>query len=219
VDYTRGDLRFHRESFVSNPEVGRRALARHEAKLHQLTRGIVDEDQQGARCAPILEPAVLTAVDLDQLAVGFTPQARLMKASSLLARQPQPILDHPPAQRLSRDLDSVLLEQNLRRQARAEIGIARPNQFDHILVDARNKTVVGGAATSLVDQRTATTIAIRCLSAAGASASCSTPESPRPKSQYVALPELRKEPLCVAVRVRSSSPSPISASRTSSSEG
>jgi hypothetical protein len=33
------------------------------------------------------------------------------------------------------------------------------------------------------------------------------------KSQYVALPELRKEPLCVAVRVRSSSPSPISASR------
>jgi hypothetical protein len=37
-----------------------------------------------------------------------------MKASSLLARQPQPILDHPPAQRLSRDLDSVLLERNLR---------------------------------------------------------------------------------------------------------
>ena len=94
-------LRFHRESFVSNPEVGRRALARHEAKLHQLTCGIVDEDQQGARCAPILESAVLAAVDLYQLAVGFTPQARLMKASSLLARQPQPILDHPPAQRLS----------------------------------------------------------------------------------------------------------------------
>jgi hypothetical protein len=29
---------------------------------------------------------VLAAVDLDQLAVGFTPQARLMKASSLFAR-------------------------------------------------------------------------------------------------------------------------------------
>jgi hypothetical protein len=125
------------------------------------TRGIVDEDQQGARCAPILEPAVLAAVDPDQLAVGFTPQARLMKASSLLARQPQPILDHPPAQRLSRDFDSVLLEQNLRRQARAEIGIARRNQFDHILADARNKPVVRGAAASLVDQRSAATIAIR----------------------------------------------------------
>ncbi|MDT7812646.1 MAG: hypothetical protein QOJ42_2562 [Acidobacteriaceae bacterium] len=62
VDYTRGDLRFHRESFVSNPEVVRRALARHEEKLHQLSRGIVDEDQQGASCAPILEPAVLAAV-------------------------------------------------------------------------------------------------------------------------------------------------------------
>ena len=45
----------------------------------------------------------------------------------------------------------------------------------------------------------------------------------QPKDQCemseVALPELRKEPLCIAVRVRSSSPSPISASRTSSSEG
>jgi hypothetical protein len=117
---------------------------------------------KGARCAPILEPAVLAGVDLDQFAVGFTPQARLMKASSLLARQPKPILDHPPAQRLSRDLDSVFLEQNLRRQARAEIGIARPNQLDHILEDARNKSVVRSAATSLVDERTATTIAIRC---------------------------------------------------------
>jgi hypothetical protein len=30
------------------------------------TRGIVDEDEQGAGRAPILEPAVLAAVDLDQ---------------------------------------------------------------------------------------------------------------------------------------------------------
>ena len=218
MDYTRGDLRFHRESFVSNPEVGRRALTRHEAKLHQLTRGIVDEDQQGARCAPIFEPAVLAAVDLDQLAVGFTPQARLMKASSLLARQLQPILDHPPAQRLSRDLDSVLLEQNLRRQARAEIGIARPNQFDHIFAEARNKSVVRGAATSFVDQRSAATIAIRGQQPARLPRA--QPQNRRgPKSHYVALLELQKEPLCVAVRVRSSSPSPISASRTSSSEG
>jgi hypothetical protein len=93
-----------------------------------------------------------------------------------------------------------------------------PNQFDHILADARNKPVVRGVATSLVNQRSAATIAIT-LPAADASASCSTPESPRPKSHYVALPELRKKPLCVAVRVRSSSPNPISASRTSSSEG
>lgn len=50
------------------------------------------------------------------------------------------------------------------------------------------------------------------LPAAGASASCSTPESPRPKSHYVALPELRKEPLCVILRraskVRFSASSP-----------
>jgi hypothetical protein len=50
------------------------------------------------------------------------------------------------------------MEQNLRCQARAGIGIARPNQFDHILAYARNKPVVRGAATSLVDQRSAATI-------------------------------------------------------------
>src|SRR5260370_12891580 len=122
---------------------------------------VIDEHQQRAGCTATLEPTMVAAVDLDQLAVGFTPQARLMKASAVLGRQPQPILDHPLAQLLSRDLDSVLLEQNLRRQARAEIGIARPNQFDHILADARNKPVVRGAATSLVDQRSAATIAIR----------------------------------------------------------
>src|SRR5260370_15195913 len=123
---------------------------------------VIDEHQQRAGCTATLEPTMVAAVDLDQLAVGFTPQARLMKASSLLAPQPQPILDHPLAQLLSRDLDSVLLEQTLRRQARAEIGIARPNQFDHILADARNKPVVRGAATSLVDQLSASTIALRC---------------------------------------------------------
>jgi len=62
----------------------------------------------------------------------------------------QSTLKHPPC--LTNDSTSYGLS--------AEIGIARPNQFDHILADARNKPVVRGAATSLVDQRSAATFLI-----------------------------------------------------------
>src|SRR5260370_10417101 len=152
-----------------------------------------------ARRTPVLQPALFAPIDQVKLAKGFPPKARLMKASSLLARQPQPILDQPPAQRLSRDLDAILIEQNLCRQGGSKVGIARPNQFDHILADARNKPVVRGAATSFVDQRSAATIAIR---------------GQQPARLPRAQPQNR-----VAVRVCSSAPNPISASRTSSSEG
>jgi hypothetical protein len=36
----------------------------HEAQLHELARGIIDEHQQGAGLGAILETAVLAAVDL-----------------------------------------------------------------------------------------------------------------------------------------------------------
>jgi hypothetical protein len=58
-----------------------RALAGHEAQLHQLAGGVVDEDQQRARLASLLEPAVIAAVDLDQLAIGLTSQPRLVETS------------------------------------------------------------------------------------------------------------------------------------------
>jgi hypothetical protein len=59
-----------------------------EAQLHQLACGVVDEDQQRAGLAALLEPAMIAAVDLDQIAVALTPQSRLMEGSSLRTRQP-----------------------------------------------------------------------------------------------------------------------------------
>ena len=46
-----------------------RTLARQKAKPHQPARSIVDEDQERARRASVLEPAVLAAVDLDDRAI------------------------------------------------------------------------------------------------------------------------------------------------------
>ena len=64
---------------VQRFEVGVRALARHEAELHQLAGRIVDEHEQRARLATLLEPAVVAAVDLDQFTEALAPKARLVE--------------------------------------------------------------------------------------------------------------------------------------------
>jgi hypothetical protein len=48
-------------------EVALRALAEHEAKLHQPARRVVDKHQKRAGLATSLKPAMFAAVDLDQL--------------------------------------------------------------------------------------------------------------------------------------------------------
>jgi hypothetical protein len=50
--------------------------------LHDLARSIVDEDEQ--RFAALFEPAVLAAINLDQLAVRLTPKTGLMEGAALL---------------------------------------------------------------------------------------------------------------------------------------
>ena len=50
------------------------AFAWLEAQLHQSAGCVVDEDQQCARFAAPLEPTVLAAVDLNQLADLLPPQ-------------------------------------------------------------------------------------------------------------------------------------------------
>ena len=90
-------------------EVGKGTLRGHEAQLHQPAAGIVDEDQQRARLRSILEPAMLAAVDLHELAQGLAAQPWLMEAAALPAREPQAGLGHPAAQRLARDLQLMPL--------------------------------------------------------------------------------------------------------------
>jgi hypothetical protein len=78
---------------------------------------------QGAGWAAVLEPAVLAAVDLDQLARGLAAQPGLVEAPPLLAGEPQARVHHPRAQRVARDLQAVLLGQGLGRERRAEVGV------------------------------------------------------------------------------------------------
>jgi len=77
-------------------EISESRLALDKLKMHQPARRVVDEHQQRALRAAVLEPPVLAAVDLHQLADALAPMARLMDAlSPLLAVSPNPGIDHP----------------------------------------------------------------------------------------------------------------------------
>jgi hypothetical protein len=73
-------------------EIGKRALRWDKAKLHQSAGGIVDEHQKRAGCRPIFEPAMVRAVDLDQLAkmLGCWMRLRSARGSQIPARRIQP---------------------------------------------------------------------------------------------------------------------------------
>jgi hypothetical protein len=104
-----------------------RALAGNEAQLHQLARGVIDEDQQRTGLASLLKPAVITSVDLDQLAIALTPEAWLVECPALLARKPDAFLQHPCPQGLAANLDVMLGEQDFGSQRRPEIRILGPD--------------------------------------------------------------------------------------------
>ena len=133
-------------------EVRGRALAGNEQQLHQLVGRIVDEDQQCARLAPLLEPAVLRAVDLYQLAVRLTPKPWLMERSSLLAGQPYAVSHHPAPQRLPAYMNRVPFLERFRGQRGTEVGVVGLDQLHSVLPNAWVKASVRLTIPGLVDQ-------------------------------------------------------------------
>src|SRR3954467_5245241 len=80
---------------------------------------------QGALRPAILKPPVLAAIDLNQFACELAPRTGLVNPfQTLLAVNPQPIRDHPLAQRLPTESDPVQLAQLLGCQGRAETPMA-----------------------------------------------------------------------------------------------
>jgi len=67
IEYLNGLYSYALVLTRNRSEVALRALAGHEAKLHQLARRIVDKHQKRAGLAASLKPAMFAAVDLDQL--------------------------------------------------------------------------------------------------------------------------------------------------------
>jgi len=73
-----------------------------EAQRHDPAGRVVDEGEQAAHRPAILEPGVLRAVDLHQLAQAIAPPARLMgRGEPMPAVTPQTVRYHPTAQRFA----------------------------------------------------------------------------------------------------------------------
>ena len=92
------EVRAHRR------EVGEGRLRLAEQQPHQGAGGIVHEHQQGAARSTLLEPLVVAAVDLDELA-ATRPTAPGLLDPRLAASpgDPQAVLDHPVPERLDRE--------------------------------------------------------------------------------------------------------------------
>src|SRR5436309_4644307 len=92
---------------------------------HEAAGGVVDVDQQRAARATILEPGVLAAIELDELAeAGPALPRRIAPAGALGPRDPQAGGTHPAAQRLDGQDEGVLLGELLMGERGPEVGVA-----------------------------------------------------------------------------------------------
>ena len=102
--------------------------------MHQFAGRIIDIDEQSALRPAILEPPMLGAVDLDQLAPAVPAIARLVRTRApRFAILPQTRLDHQPLQCLARDFDAMALDQILARQRWSKIRIMLTNDAKNTL--------------------------------------------------------------------------------------
>src|SRR5437016_2094122 len=105
-------------------EVIERGLGVREAELHEAAGGVVDVDQQGAARATVLEPGVLAAIDLDELAeTGAALARRVAPPGTLRAREPEAGGAHPAAQRLDGEDEGVLLGELLVGERGPEVSV------------------------------------------------------------------------------------------------
>lgn len=114
--------------------VGEGGLALCHLEVHQLAGGVVDIDQQAAARAAALEPVMVRAIDLDELAAALAPIAGLVEPGALGGLGfPKTGTDHQLAQGLVRERDAMALGQIFGRQRRPEIGIALADDAEVLL--------------------------------------------------------------------------------------
>lgn len=116
---------------------------------HQPAGRIVDIHQQRARRRPFLEPRMLAAVDLHQLAQTRAPGPRLVDLRRALpARNPQPGIRHQMPHGFLRQCDPVAFVQLLAGERRSEIGVALADQRQGLRTQIDGQLMIARAATS-----------------------------------------------------------------------
>src|SRR5512133_3134000 len=122
-------------------------------QVHEPAGGVVDVDQERAGGRPILEPAVVAAIDLDQFAHTRAPVAWLVNRRwTVLAGYPQASFSHELAHRFLGQRDAVPLKQLLASQRRPKVRIAIVDDCQRDLGHAVIKLPMPGLATLPRDQ-------------------------------------------------------------------
>ena len=126
-------------------EVVERGLDLGEGEFHEPARGVVDVHEQRAHGAAVLEPRVLRAVDLDELAETGPPGPRRLAApQALRPGHPEAHRRHPPAKRFNGEGEAVLLGELLMREGRAEVGVSRAHEGQRVLAGRRGQLAIAG---------------------------------------------------------------------------
>ena len=119
-----------------------------ELRAKHLACSVVDEGDQAALVSTALEPVVVAAVDLHQLAHAGAALARAVHAlGPAQPGLPQPGFDYPAAERLGAVDKAVISRQVLARQLGAEVGVVLAHQRDELLaLQGRDPPVARNAA-------------------------------------------------------------------------
>src|SRR3954469_22341540 len=143
-------------------EVVEGRLGRHKAQGTETARRVVDEHQERARWAAVLEPPMLGAVDLHELAYAVPAIARLVHGlEPLLAVAPETVSQHPLPKRLDPEMDAVSLSQLLAGQRRAEVGVVGLDQGQDLGPQRRRIATIAGLGAACRDQRRRPALPIR----------------------------------------------------------
>ena len=132
---------------------GRLRLDR-EVQRHQPAGGVVEMNTSSVQAgAPLLEPAVIAAVDLDQLTQTITPSAGLVDAlQPVLPPNPKAGANHPLPQRLDPEIQTMKLGQLLGRQGRTKIAVALTHDGQHGLAEHQTPSPIARPAALPRDQ-------------------------------------------------------------------
>src|SRR5437762_12918885 len=126
-------------------EVVERGLDLGEGEFHEPARGVVDVHEQRAHGAAVLEPRVLRAVDLDELAETGPPGPRRLAApQALRPGHPEAHRRHPPAKRFNGEGEAVLLGELLMREGRAEVDVSLAHERQRLLADRGGQLATAG---------------------------------------------------------------------------
>lgn len=130
------------------PEVVEGRLRGHESELHEPPGRIVHVDEQRAPRAAPLEPLVIAAVDLDELAEAVPPIPRLVDLAGTLAPGgPQAGRDEPLAESLPANPKIVEVQQLLLSEGGSEVGVVLADDRDGALPDPVRQPVVARPAS------------------------------------------------------------------------